>query len=61
MDGTTEVRHVLEVEWAGAGISLGRRIDQGSKLEWSKDGAYIKFPKGTRLKVPIRNHCPYAN
>ena len=40
--------------------SLGRLIARGSKLDWSEKGAYITFPDGRNLRVPIRNYCPYA-
>ena len=38
-------------------ISLGRLIARGSKLDWSEKKAYITFPDGENLKVPIRNYC----
>ena len=33
-------------------ISLGRLIALGSKMNWSKDGAYLTLPDGRRVRGP---------
>ena len=42
-------------------ISLGRLIQQGIKLEWTKTGASLVLPNKKKIKIPVRNNCPYAN
>ena len=42
-------------------INLGRRIQKGIKLEWTKNGASLVLPSKKRIGIPIRNNCPYAN
>ena len=42
-------------------ISLGRLIQQGIKLEWTKTGASLALPNKKKIKIPVRNNCPYAN
>ena len=42
-------------------VSLGRLIQRGVKMEWTKDGASLVLPNDKRVAIPIRNNCPYAN
>ena len=42
-------------------VSLGRLIQRGIKLEWTKDGASLVLPNNKRVVIPVRNNCPYAN
>ena len=42
-------------------MSLGRLIQRGIKLEWTKDGASLVLPNKKRVAIPVRNNCPYAN
>ena len=42
-------------------ISLGRLIQYGAKMQWSKEGAFLTSPSGRRLKVPVVHNCPYAD
>ena len=42
-------------------VSLGRLIQRGIKLEWTKDGASLVLPNKKRVAIPVRNNCPYAN
>ena len=42
-------------------ISLGRLIQRGIKLEWTKNGASLVLPSKKRIGIPVRNNCPYAN
>ena len=42
-------------------ISLGRLIQKGLKLEWTKNGAYLLLPNKKKVSVPVYNNCPYAN
>ena len=42
-------------------ISLGRLIQKGIKLEWTKDGASLVLPSKRKVAIPVCNNCPYAN
>ena len=42
-------------------VSLGRLIQRGIKLEWTKDGASLVMPNKKQVAIPVRNNCPYAN
>merc|ERR1711989_97385 len=42
-------------------VSLGRLIQKGIKLEWTKIGALLVLPNKKRSKIPVRNNCPYAS
>ena len=42
-------------------VSLGRLIQRGINLEWTKDGASLVLPNNKRVVIPVRNNCPYAN
>ena len=42
-------------------VSLGRLIQRGIKLEWTKDGASLVLPNKRKVVIPVRNNCPYAN
>ena len=42
-------------------VSLGRLIQRGIKLEWTKNGASLVLPNNKRVAIPVRNNCPYAN
>ena len=42
-------------------ISLGRLIQRGIKLEWTKNGASLVLPSNKKIGIPIRNNCPCAN
>ena len=42
-------------------IRLGRLIALGSEMNWSNKGVNLTFPNGKKLRVPVRNYCPYAN
>ena len=42
-------------------VSLGRLIQRGIKLEWTKDGASLVLPKKRKVGVPVRTNCSYAN
>ena len=42
-------------------VSLGRLIQRGINLEWTKDGASLVLPNDKRVAIPVRNNCPYAN
>ena len=42
-------------------VSLGRLIQRGIKLEWTKDGASLVLTNKKRVAIPVRNNCPYAN
>ena len=46
---------------APAIVSLGRLIQRGIKLEWTKTGASLVLPNKKKIKIPVRNNCPYAN
>ena len=37
-------------------ISLGRLISLGTKLDWSKDGAYLTLPGCRRTRVLFKNY-----
>ena len=41
-------------------VSLGRLIQRGIKLEWTKNGASLVLPSKKRIGRPVRNNCPYA-
>ena len=40
---------------------LGRLIQKGIKLEWTKNGTYLLLPNKKKVSVPVYNNCPYAN
>ena len=40
---------------------MGRLIQKGIKLDWTKEGAFLVLPSKKRVKIPIYNNCPYAN
>ena len=42
-------------------VSLGRLIQRGIKLEWTKNGASLALPNNKKITIPVRNNCPYAN
>ena len=42
-------------------VSLGRLIQKGIKLEWTKNGASLVVSNKKRIEIPVRNNCPYAN
>ena len=42
-------------------VSLGRLVQKGIKLEWTKDGASLVLPNKRKVAIPVRNNCPYAN
>ena len=42
-------------------VSLGRLIQKGIKLEWTKTGALLVLPNKKRIKILVRNNCPYAS
>ena len=42
-------------------VSLGRLIQRGIKLEWTKNGALLALPNNKNITIPVRNNCPYAN
>ena len=42
-------------------VSLGRLIQRGIKLEWTKNGASLVLPNNKKVAIPVRNNCPYAN
>ena len=42
-------------------VSLGRLIQKGIKLEWTKDGASLVLPNKRKVAISVRNNCPYAN
>ena len=42
-------------------VSLGRLIQQGVKMEWTKDGASLELPNKKKVAIPVRNNCPHAN
>ena len=42
-------------------VSLGRLIEKGIKLEWTKTGASLVLPSKKKIVLPIKNNCPYAN
>ena len=41
-------------------FSLGRLIQKGIRLEWTKNGAFLVLPNKKKVQIPIYNHCPYA-
>ena len=42
-------------------VSLGRLIQQGVKMEWTKDGASLELPNKKKVAIPVRNNCLHAN
>ena len=42
-------------------MSLGRLIQRGIKLEWTKDGASLVLPNKRKVVILVRNNFPYAN
>ena len=42
-------------------ISLGRLIQHGIKLVWTKDEAYLLLPTKRTSLSPVYKNCPYAN
>ena len=41
-------------------ISLGRLIQQGIKLVWTKDKTHLLLPSERKVSIPVCNSCPYA-
>ena len=42
-------------------VSLGRLIQRGIKLAWTKNGASLVLPNSNRVEIAVRNDCPFAN
>ena len=42
-------------------ISLGRLIQHGIKLVWTRDKTHLLLPNKREIEIPVYNNCPYAN